>query len=105
MEALACSILEPPPSHTTLSSLHLPSPIVFPVRWVRREAAVHRSSEDFIKCNSSLWLTETLALIGRSVHEDFGGDDVAERQEHLHELRVPELLGQVVNKQVATFWP
>lgn len=50
-------------------------------------------------------LTKTFALIGRSVHKDFGRDDVAKRQEHLHELCVSELLGQVINKQVATFWP
>lgn len=50
-------------------------------------------------------LTKTFALIGRSVHKDFGRDDVAKRQEHLHELRISELLGQVINKQVAAFWP
>lgn len=47
----------------------------------------------------ALWvLTETLALIGGPVHEDFGGNDVAKGQKHLHELRVAELLRQVVNK-------
>ena len=48
-------------------------------------------------------LTKTLALIGRSVDEDLGGDDVPEGQEHLHELGVAKLLGQVVDEQVATF--
>lgn len=47
----------------------------------------------------ALWvLTKTLALIGGPVHEDFGGNDVAKGQKHLHELSVAELLRQVVNK-------
>lgn len=53
----------------------------------------------------SILLTKTFALISRSVHKDFGRDDVAKRQEHLHELCISELLGEVINKQVATFWP
>lgn len=48
-------------------------------------------------------LTKALALVGGTVHKDFGRDDIAERQEHLRELRVPELLGQVINKQVTAF--
>lgn len=46
-------------------------------------------------------LTEAFTLIGRPVDEDFGGDDIAKREEHLHELAVAELLGQVVDEQVA----
>jgi len=46
-------------------------------------------------------LTEAFTLVGRPVDEDFGGDNVAEREEHLHELAVTELLGQVVDEQVA----
>lgn len=54
----------------------------------------------------ALWvLTETLALIGGPVHEDFGRDDVAKGQKHLHELGVPKLLRQVVDKQVTAFRP
>lgn len=45
-------------------------------------------------------LTKAFTLVGGTVHKDFGRDDIAERQEHLRELRVPELLGQVINKQV-----
>lgn len=48
-------------------------------------------------------LTEALALVGGAVNEDLGGDDVAEGYEHLHELAVAELLGQVVDEEVATF--
>jgi len=47
--------------------------------------------------------TEAFALIGRSVDEDLGADDVAEGQEHLHQFRVPELLGQVVDEEIAPF--
>lgn len=48
-------------------------------------------------------LTKAFTLVGGTVHKDFGRDDIAERQEHLCELRVPELLGQVINKQVTAF--
>lgn len=61
----------------------------------------------FLFCIYFLWapwvLTETLALIGGSVHEDFGRDDVAKGQKHLHELGIPKLLRQVVDKQVTAF--
>lgn len=46
-------------------------------------------------------LTKALALIGGPIDEDFGADHIAERQEHLHELRVAKLLRQVVDEQVA----
>lgn len=46
-------------------------------------------------------LTEAFTLVGRPVDEDFGGDDVAKRDEHLHKFRITELLGQVVDEQVA----
>lgn len=46
-------------------------------------------------------LTKAFTLVSRPVDEDFGGDDVAKREEHLHELAVTELLGQVVDEQVA----
>lgn len=60
-------------------------------------------------CQQQLWkslaapfaLTEAFTLVGRPVDEDFGGDNVAEREEHLHELAVTKLLGQVVDEQVA----
>lgn len=48
-------------------------------------------------------LTEALALVRRSVHEDLGGDDGAKGQKHLHELVVSELLRQVVDEEVGTF--
>lgn len=48
-------------------------------------------------------LTEALALVGSPVHKHLGGDDVAEWQEHLCQLRVSKLLGEVVDKQVTAF--
>ena len=44
---------------------------------------------------------EALALVGGAVDEHLGADDVAEGEEHLHQLGVPKLLGQVVDEQVA----
>jgi len=46
-------------------------------------------------------LTKAFTLVGRPVDEYFRGDDVAKRKEHLHELAVTKLLGQVVDEQVA----
>ena len=47
--------------------------------------------------------SEALALVGRPVNEHLRADDVAKGEEHLHELGVAELLGQVVDEQVAAF--
>ena len=44
--------------------------------------------------------TEALAQVGLFVDEDFGRDHVPERHEHLQDVLVPELLGQVVDEQV-----
>ena len=44
---------------------------------------------------------EALALVGGPVYEDLAADDVAEGEEHLHQLRVSKLLGQKVNEEVA----
>lgn len=43
-------------------------------------------------------LTEALALIGSSVDEDLGADDVSEGHEHLHELCISEFLRQMVDE-------
>ena len=45
-------------------------------------------------------LTETFALVGGSVNEYFGADDVTKGQEHLHELRITKLLGKVIDKEI-----
>ena len=48
----------------------------------------------------NLFLTEALALICSPVNKHFGADDIAERQEHLHQFSVPKLLRQVVDEEV-----
>lgn len=48
-------------------------------------------------------LTEAFALVGGAVDKDLCGDDVPEGQEHLQDLRVGELLWQVVDEDVAAF--
>jgi len=48
-------------------------------------------------------LTEALALVGGAVDVDLGADNVAERQEHLRQFGVAELLRQMVDEQVAAF--
>lgn len=60
----------------------------------RRRAPVH-------PVKRFLGLTEALALVCGSVHEDLGRDDVPKGQEHLQDLRVGELLRQVVDEDVA----
>lgn len=48
-------------------------------------------------------LTKTLALVGGTIHEHLGGDDVAKGQEHLHQLIVSKLLREMVDEEVAAF--
>lgn len=43
-------------------------------------------------------------MVCRPIHKHFGGDDITERQEHLHQLSIPKLLREVVDEQVATLW-
>lgn len=43
-------------------------------------------------------------MVCRSIHKHFGGDDITERQEHLHQLSIPKLLREVVDEQVAALW-
>lgn len=63
------------------------------------------------KCNDScgwydvFWLhTEALAQIGLFVDEHFGRHYVSKRHEHLQNVLVPELLRQVINEKVCSFW-
>lgn len=49
--------------------------------------------------------SETLGEVRLFVYEHFGRDHVAERQEGRRQVRVGELLREVVNEQVSTFWP
>lgn len=46
--------------------------------------------------------TKAFTLVCRPIHKHFGGDDITERQEHLHQLSIPKLLREVVDEQVAT---
>lgn len=46
--------------------------------------------------------TKAFTLVCRPIHKHFGGDDITERQEHLHQLAIPKLLREVVDEQVAT---
>lgn len=48
-------------------------------------------------------LTETLALVGGSVHKDFGRDHGSEGQEGLDELCITKLLRQVIDEEVTAF--
>lgn len=47
--------------------------------------------------------TEAFREVCLFVDEDFGRDHVAERQERGCEIRVGELLGKVVDEEIATF--
>ena len=58
-------------------------------------------------CTSRIIKTDkskALALVGRSVNEDFGADNVPEGEKHLHELRVTKLLGKVVDEEITSLW-
>ena len=47
---------------------------------------------------------EALALVGGSVNEDFGADNIPEGEKHLHELRISKLLGKMVDEEIAALW-
>ena len=43
---------------------------------------------------------KAFALVGGSVNEDFGADNIPEGKKHLHELGITKLLGQVVDEEI-----
>ena len=45
--------------------------------------------------------SKALALVGGSVNEDFGADNIPEGEKHLHELGVSKLLGKMVDEEIA----
>ena len=49
--------------------------------------------------------TKAFTLVSRPIHKHFRGDDITEREEHLHQLSVPKLLGQMVDEQVTALGP
>lgn len=51
---------------------------------------------------TSAQLTEAFAHVRMLIYKNFGGYDVAERQEGGNEVRVAEFLRQVVDEEVAT---
>lgn len=57
------------------------------------------------RCVCAGGCTEALAQVCLFVNEDFGRDHVSKRHEHLQDVLVPKLLGQVVDEQVGTFRP
>lgn len=59
----------------------------------------------FIKWLIAFLPTKAFTLVCRAIHKHFGGDDITERQEHLHKLAIPKLLRQVIDEQVTAFWP
>ena len=46
-------------------------------------------------------LTEAFALIRRPIDEDLGRDDVSKGREDVGQIGVRELLGEVINEQIA----
>lgn len=48
-------------------------------------------------------LTKTLALVGGTIHKDFGRDNSSEGQECLYEFCIPKLLRQVIDEEVTAF--
>lgn len=48
-------------------------------------------------------LTKTLALVGGTIHEYLGGNDIAKGQKHLHQLVVSKLLREMVDEEIAAF--
>lgn len=49
-------------------------------------------------------LTEAFALVGGSVHKDFGRHNSSKGQECLYEFCITKLLRQVIDEEVTAFW-
>ena len=49
--------------------------------------------------------TKAFTLVCRPIHKHFGGDDITERQEHLHQLAITKLLREVIDEQVTALRP
>ena len=73
--------------------------------------SLHSNLESVHGCDGGLCATgivktdkpKALALVGGSVNEDLGADDVPEGEEHLHELSITKLLGKMVDEEIAAF--
>ena len=71
--------------------------------------SLHPNLESVHGCNGGLCTSriikahksKALALVGGSVNEDFGADDIPEGKKHLHELSITKLLGKVVDEEIA----
>ena len=69
---------------------------------------LHSNLESVHGCNGGLSAgrivktdePKALALVGGSVNEDFGADNIPEGKKHLHELGITKLLGQVVDEEI-----
>ena len=64
----------------------------------------HQNKQPIIFWSCSFLPTKAFTLVCRPIHKHFGGDDITERQEHLHQLSIPKLLREVVDEQVAALW-
>ena len=72
--------------------------------------SLHPNLESVHSCDGGLCTSriikadksKALALVGRSVNEDFGADNIPEGKKHLHELSITKLLGKVVDEEIAT---
>ena len=67
-----------------------------------RATKVRLSLSCFYTTRKRNLLTEALALVGGSVNEDFGADDVSKGEEHLHQFSVSKLLREVIDEEVAS---
>lgn len=72
---------------------------------VRKEGLCYSSFVFAVLSGLAFLPTKAFTLVCRAIHKHFGGDDITEWQEHLHELAIPKLLREVIDEQVAAFWP
>ena len=71
--------------------------------------SLHSNLESVHCCNGGLCTpriiktdkSKALALVGGSVNEDLGADNIPEGEKHLHELGITKLLGKMVDEEVA----
>lgn len=111
-------LIPPPVRHTCMHLIHLHRKYKYQHVHLYRALRLHLNFKSAVKqsCYAINWcnqvnassvttLTKALAQIGLFVNENFGGDHISKRHEHLQKILVPTLLGQVIDEQVGALWP
>ncbi len=71
--------------------------------WQKTKTRSTRIEISFPFCGMFIWITETFALVGCTVHINFGTYYIAKWQEHLGQFVIAEVTWQMIDEQIAAF--